>query len=77
MPDRRDSPRWLWRPVERKIVHTMHGHLLEGMRRHAEQHPIPDMPRQHDPYLRPPLPDLVVSYDYIDATEIDEGDSFD
>jgi hypothetical protein len=26
-------PAWLWEPMERKIVHTLHGHVLEGMRR--------------------------------------------
>lgn len=30
------SPAWLWEPMERKIVHTLHGHVLEGMRRRAE-----------------------------------------
>jgi hypothetical protein len=71
------SPRWLWRPVERKIVHTLHAHVLEGMRRHAEQHSIPELPPQNDPYCRPPLPDLAVSYDYIGATEFEEGGGLD
>jgi RNA polymerase subunit RPABC4/transcription elongation factor Spt4 len=31
------SPRWVWRPFERYAVHTLHGHVLEGMRREAEQ----------------------------------------
>jgi hypothetical protein len=29
-------PAWLWEPMECKIVHTLHGHVLEGMRRKAE-----------------------------------------
>jgi hypothetical protein len=29
-------PAWLWESMERKIVHTLHGHVLEGMRRRAE-----------------------------------------
>ncbi len=59
------SPRWLWRPIERKIVHTLQGHVLEGMRRHAEQHPRPDLPPQRDPYRRPRLPELAASYDHL------------
>lgn len=30
-------PRWLWEPVEREIIHTLHEHVLEGMRREAEE----------------------------------------
>jgi hypothetical protein len=26
-------PAWLWEPIERKVIHTLHGHVLEGMRR--------------------------------------------
>jgi|GEM_PF-893731 len=26
-------PAWFWEPLERRIVHTLHGHVLEGMRR--------------------------------------------
>jgi hypothetical protein len=29
-------PAWLWEPMERTIIHTLHGHVLEGMRRHQE-----------------------------------------
>ena len=25
-------PRWLWRPIERALAHTVHRHILEGMR---------------------------------------------
>jgi hypothetical protein len=32
---RRLSPAWLWEPMERKIIHTLHGHVLEGMRRRS------------------------------------------
>src|SRR5262249_54517293 len=40
------SPAWLWEPAERKIVHTLHGHVLEGMRRRLgtgpdEESPVP------------------------------------
>ncbi len=27
------APKWLWEPAERKVTHTLHGHVLEGMRR--------------------------------------------
>lgn len=33
---RRLSPAWLWEPMERHILHTLHGHVLEGMRRRLE-----------------------------------------
>ena len=26
-------PEWLWKPIEDYVVHTLHGHVLEGMRR--------------------------------------------
>ncbi len=29
-------PEWLWGPIERKIVRTLHGHVLEGMRIETE-----------------------------------------
>jgi hypothetical protein len=38
-------PAWLWEPVERKVVHTLHGHVLEGMRRklhNGEEYEAPD-----------------------------------
>jgi hypothetical protein len=40
------SPAWLWEPLERKILHTLHGHVLEGMRRRTgtglyEEKPAP------------------------------------
>ena len=28
-------PAWLWQPMEREIIHALHGHVLEGMRRRA------------------------------------------
>ena len=28
-------PAWLWEPVERTVIHTLHGHVLDGMRRRA------------------------------------------
>jgi hypothetical protein len=29
------GPRWLWRPAEALAVHTLHRHVLEGMREKA------------------------------------------
>jgi hypothetical protein len=29
-------PAWLWQWMEREIIHTLHEHILEGMRRRAE-----------------------------------------
>lgn len=29
------GPRWIWRPFEQWAVHTMHGHVLEGMKEQA------------------------------------------
>jgi hypothetical protein len=31
--DRHLRPAWLWEPMEREVIHTLHGHVLEGMRR--------------------------------------------
>jgi hypothetical protein len=30
-------PRWLWEPIEHTVIHTLHEHVLEGMRRRAER----------------------------------------
>jgi hypothetical protein len=50
---RRLSPRWLWEPIERRVVHNLHGHVLKGMKEHAEksQNPTPadDNPRYRQP----------------------------
>jgi hypothetical protein len=32
------GPRWVWRPFEKLAVHTLHRHVLEGMRIKAEDH---------------------------------------
>ena len=31
------APRFVWQPAESLAVHTLHGHVLEGMRREAEE----------------------------------------
>ena len=28
-------PEWLWKPIEVYVVHTLHSHVLEGMKRRA------------------------------------------
>jgi hypothetical protein len=61
------SPRWLWRPVERKVVHTLHGHVLEGMRRHAEHHRLTDPPPERDPYRHRPILELASSYERVQS----------
>jgi hypothetical protein len=34
--ERHLHPAWMWLPVEKEVVHTLHEHVLEGMRRQAE-----------------------------------------
>jgi hypothetical protein len=43
------APRWLWEPIERRVVHTLHGHVLEGMKRRAEQTPDPSQSDEYEP----------------------------
>lgn len=31
-------PAWLWQSLEREIIHTLHEHVMEGMRRRADRH---------------------------------------
>ncbi len=36
-------PAWLWKPIESKVVHMLHLHVLEGVRRKAvrpEENPL-------------------------------------
>ena len=33
------GPRWAWRPAEQLAIHTLHRHVLEGMRQKAAQTP--------------------------------------
>jgi hypothetical protein len=53
--ERKLRPAWIWEPIERKVIHTLHGHVLEGMRRHAEQPHEREKPAPEDPYRPPPL----------------------
>jgi hypothetical protein len=34
--ERKLHPTFFWEPIEHTVVHTLHGHVLEGMRRKAE-----------------------------------------
>ena len=50
------APRWLWEPIEHQVVHSLHGHVLEGMRRAATGEPVELRQRQPAPYEpSPPL----------------------
>lgn len=56
------NPRWMWEGTERKVIHTLHGHVLEGMRRKAEGLESPPKPKEYQPPAaqpnRPPLATL-------------------
>ena len=39
--ERHLHPGFMWLPVEKEVVHTLHEHVLEGMRRRAEDDPPP------------------------------------
>jgi hypothetical protein len=51
---RRLSPTAEWGPIERAVLHSLHGHVLEGMRRQAEGEP-PYVPPRDDADPAPPL----------------------
>ena len=42
--ERKLPPAWIWEPIERKVIHTLHGHVLEGMRRKAEVPELKEKP---------------------------------
>ena len=39
--ERHLHPAWMWTPIEKEVVHTLHEHVLEGIRRAAEQQEAP------------------------------------
>lgn len=55
--ERKLHPTFFWEPIERKVIHTLHGHVLEGMRRKAEgpkageRPPPPYVPKDSREYL--------------------------
>jgi len=54
--ERQLAPKWLWEPIERMVVGSLHEHVLEGMRRatEAETHHGPP-PRDEYPATARPL----------------------
>ena len=56
------EPTFMWEATERKVIHTLHGHVLEGMRLEAEhgakQKPQPDEQRYQPPPRDVPPPPL-------------------
>ncbi|MGI8979045.1 MAG: hypothetical protein ACR2FY_07455 [Pirellulaceae bacterium] len=42
--ERKLHPAFFWEPIEHKVIHTLHGHVLEGMRRKAEGPKADDKP---------------------------------
>jgi hypothetical protein len=51
--ERKLTPAWIWEPIERKVIHTLHGHVLEGMRRKAEHEQPSEKPKDEQPYESP------------------------
>ncbi|VAX40207.1 hypothetical protein MNBD_PLANCTO02-1022, partial [hydrothermal vent metagenome] len=51
-------PAWLWKPIEEKVVHTLHQHVLEGMKRSTKKKASPP-PRIYHPH---PLNHTFASY---------------
>jgi hypothetical protein len=49
--ERKLRPGFFWEPIERKVIHTLHGHVLEGMRRKAEVPELEEKPIE--PYQPP------------------------
>jgi len=62
--ERKLTPAWIWEPIERKVIHTLHGHVLEGMRRKAEHEHPPEKSQDGPPYEPPdrerPAPKVAV-----------------
>ena len=55
--ERHLSPAWLWQPIENEVVHTLHEHVLEGMRRDAERRRPPgELPARPDTPESQPAP---------------------
>jgi hypothetical protein len=43
------EPTFMWEGTERKVIHTLHGHVLEGMRMKAEGVEPPPKPEKYEP----------------------------
>ncbi len=48
-------PRWLWRPVERRVVRALHAHVLRGMRTNAKATRIAEPPTSNGPVPSEPI----------------------
>jgi len=59
------APRFVWEPIERHVVHTLHGHVLEGMRREIEKTIQPGQP-PYEPEA--PKPHLRGHHEVADAS---------
>jgi hypothetical protein len=63
--ERKLRPGFFWEPIERKVIHTLHGHVLEGMRRKAEVPELKEKPIE--PYQRPevdrPMPKVAANFE--------------
>jgi hypothetical protein len=57
--ERKLRPAWIWEPIERKVIHTLHDHVLEGMRRKAEA-PQPEPQPYQPPDRKPPEPKVAI-----------------
>ena len=55
---RKLTPAFVWEPIERQVIHTLHGHVLEGMRRKAEPNTVREQPPA-EPYQEPKKPPRV------------------
>ena len=53
--ERHLSPAWIWQPIENEVVHTLHEHVLEGMRRHTQRRrpPAETPERRYSPQKQP------------------------
>ena len=43
------EPTFMWEATERKVIHTLHGHVLEGIRMKAEGAEPPARPEKYEP----------------------------
>ena len=45
-------PEWFWGPIERKVIHTLHEHVIEGIQQEAQ-----DKRGGDSPETKPPVPE--------------------
>jgi len=63
--ERKLRPGFFWEPIERKVIHTLHGHVLEGMRRKAEVPELKEKPIEpyHPPTGDQPMPKVAFHFE--------------